>query len=76
VKGARGLLRSELIANGFAPGYSGGLSLWISEHHQSYDRKAVHAREFADSLRESINDWGPAYFDVSKIDISHGSRID
>ena len=76
VKGARGLLRSELIANGFSPGYSGGLSLWISEHGQSYDRKSAHAREFADSLRESFNDWGSEYFDPSKIDISHGSRID
>ena len=76
VKGARGLLRSELIANGFTPGYSGGLSLWISAHGQSYDMKSAHAREFADSLRESFNDWGPEYFDVSKIDISHGSRLD
>lgn len=76
VKGARGLLRSELLEHGFAPHYGGGLSLWISEHGQSYDRKQAHAREFADSLRESFVHWGPDYFDMSKIDISYGSRVD
>lgn len=76
VKGARGLLRSELLANGFSPGYGGGLSLWISEHGQSYDRKQAHAREFADSLRESFNDWGSDYFNPSALTISYGSRVD
>lgn len=76
VKGARGLLRSELLEHGFRPHYGGGLCLWISDHGQSYDRKKAHADEFADSLRESFNDWGSEYFDPSKVTVSSGSRLD
>lgn len=76
VKGARGLLRSELLEHGFRLHYGGGLCLWISEHGQSYDKKKAHADEFADSLRESFADWGSEYFDPSKVTVTSGSRLD
>ena len=77
VKGARGLMRQAFIDAGFSPSYSGtGLSLWVREFGQSYDRKRAFADAFVESLRESIADWGKDFPATSNIEITSGSRID
>ena len=43
-----------LVASGLASKdtYHGGISIWISDHNQSYERKGAHAKAMAAYLRE------------------------
>jgi hypothetical protein len=43
------------VKNGVAKkAYRGGVSIWISAHNQSMERKEAHARKLADVLREKL----------------------
>ena len=77
IKGARGLMRQAFLDAGFSPAYSGtGLTLWVREFGQSYDRKCAFADAFVDSLRESVADWGQDFPSALKLEITSGSRLD
>jgi malate synthase len=44
-----------LVKTGKArPAYGGGLSIWISAHNQSMERKEAHARAMAKVLSEKL----------------------
>lgn len=76
LKGARGAMRQAFIDAGFAEASGTGLSLWVREFGQSYDRKRAFAEAFVESLRESVADWGTDFPAALKLEIYSGSRVD
>ena len=65
VKPNRGAFANYLKAHaGFRPHYGGGISNWVSDYNQSHDKKAAHARAYAEVLREAgYNAYGESRLD-------------
>jgi len=51
----RGAFAKALKGYGFRPGYPKGLSNWVSEFGQEYDRKMAYARAYAKVLNEEVD---------------------
>lgn len=55
---------------GYRPAYGGGVSYWVSEYGQSYERKIAFARAYADVLREHLRKLDP------RASVHAGGRLD